>query len=107
MMRERAKFSPRDRNCLYLYLTFNLYIIQSSFIMPPLLFPLPSTNLLSLGGSTFIDPSGSHTTQLADATQARTKFQIALKAFTDKIPGASAVQVIDVNFSLPLLNIPS
>lgn len=67
--------------------------------MPPLLFPLPTTQLLSLGGNIFIDPSSTHTTQLADATQSRTKFQIALKSYVDQVPGSSALQVIDVRSS--------
>lgn len=64
--------------------------------MPPLLFPLPMTALLTFS-QIFIDPSSSHTTILADATDARTKLQIALKAFAGNEPGASAIAVVEVS----------
>lgn len=67
--------------------------------MPPLLFPLPTTSLLTFS-QILIDPSSSHTTILADATAARTKLQIALKALASNEPGASAIAVVEVSLSI-------
>jgi hypothetical protein len=64
--------------------------------MPPLLYALPTTSLIPFS-TLLIDPSSSHTTALADATSARTKLQLALKACAGDEPGASALAVVDVS----------
>jgi ribosomal protein L11 methylase PrmA len=63
--------------------------------MPPLLYPLPTTSQVTFS-SLFLDPSSSFGSALAEATAARTKLHLALKALDEKQPGASAVSVIDV-----------
>jgi len=63
--------------------------------MPPYVYPLPTTTLLTFS-SIFIDPSSTHTTVLADATSARTRLHLALKAVADQEPGASALAVVEV-----------
>lgn len=65
--------------------------------MPPYVYPLPTTSLLTFS-SVFIDPSSSHTTVLADATSARTRLQLALKAVVDDEPGSRALGVVEVRF---------
>lgn len=64
--------------------------------MPPLLFPLPTTSLLTFS-SLLIDPSNSYGTVLAEATSARTQLHLALKAVAEKQPGAGALAVLDVS----------
>jgi hypothetical protein len=61
--------------------------------MPPYKYPLPTTANTTLGASLFIDPQSSHTTDLADATLARTKLHIALDAAQN---GGPALAVVDV-----------
>lgn len=63
--------------------------------MPPYVYPLPTTSLLTFS-SIFTDPSSSHTTVLADATSARTRLHLALKAVADNEPGSSALSVVEV-----------
>lgn len=64
--------------------------------MPPFKYPLPTTAAQALGGGLFIDPQASHTTNLADATLARTKLHIALDAAQN---GEAALPVVDVSCS--------
>lgn len=64
--------------------------------MPPYVYPLPTTTLLTFS-SIFVDPAGTHTTALADATSARTRLHLALKAVADNEPGASALAVVEVS----------
>ncbi|ORY35594.1 hypothetical protein BCR39DRAFT_461419 [Naematelia encephala] len=59
--------------------------------MPPLLFPLPTTSILTFS-AILVDPSSSHTTALADATAARTKLFLALKAEGSALAVVDAVQ---------------
>ncbi|WRT68416.1 uncharacterized protein IL334_005392 [Kwoniella shivajii] len=71
--------------------------------MPPYLFGLPTTSLLTLS-SLLTDPSGSYTTVLSEATAARTRLQLALKGVADNEPGSSALAVLDaVQVYLPYL----
>ncbi|KAK4688581.1 hypothetical protein P7C73_g1522, partial [Tremellales sp. Uapishka_1] len=71
--------------------------------MPPYLYPLPTTSLLTFS-HLLHDPSSSYTTDLADATAARTKLHLALKAVSGSEPGSSAVTVLDaVQGYLPYL----
>ncbi|WVW85602.1 hypothetical protein I302_107640 [Kwoniella bestiolae CBS 10118] len=71
--------------------------------MPPYLFPLPTTTLLTFS-SLLTDPSGLYTTVLSEATAARTRLQLALKSVNDKEPGSSALAVLDaVQVYLPYL----
>lgn len=65
--------------------------------MPPYLYALPQTGTVILGGSLFIDPSNSYSSHLAQASQARTRLQLALKAAeAAKTSDGAAVGVIDV-----------
>jgi hypothetical protein len=64
--------------------------------MPPLLFPLPTTSLLTFS-TLLIDPNNAYTTVLADATAARTQLHIALKGIAENQPGASALAVVDAS----------
>lgn len=73
----------------------HLYCTVQSFIMPPYVYPLPTTTLLTFS-TIFIDPSGTHTTVLADATAARTRVHLALKAASDNEAGSSALAVVEV-----------
>ncbi|OCF57248.1 pH-response regulator protein palC [Kwoniella mangroviensis CBS 10435] len=71
--------------------------------MPPYLFPLPTTTLLTFS-SLLTDPSGSYTSVLSEATAARTRLQLALKSVHDNEPGSSALAVLDaVQVYLPYL----
>jgi hypothetical protein len=71
-------------------------------IMPPLLFPLPTTSLLTFS-NLLIDPSSSYGGALAQATAARTQLHLALKAVADKQPGGSALAVVDVSLTMQSL----
>jgi hypothetical protein len=71
--------------------------------MPPLLYPLPTTSQVTFS-SLFLDPSSSFGSALAEATAARTKLHLALKALDEKQPGASAVSVIDVGVTSLMIN---
>jgi len=64
--------------------------------MPPLLFALPTTSLLTFS-NLLHDPSSSYTTALAEATSARTKLQLALKGVAENQAGSSALAVVDVS----------
>lgn len=65
--------------------------------MPPYLYPLPQTQTVILGGNLFIDPSATYSSHLAQASQARTRLQLALKSADDaKTSDSAAVAVIDV-----------
>ena len=71
--------------------------------MPPFLFRLPTTTLLTFS-TLLTDPSGSYTTVLSEATAARTKLQLSLKALGDNDPGSGALAIIDaVQIYLPYL----
>lgn len=63
--------------------------------MPPLLFPLPTTSLLTFS-NLLLDPSNSYGGALSQATAARTQLHLALKAVAEKQPGSSALAVVDV-----------
>jgi hypothetical protein len=67
--------------------------------MPPFLFPLPTTSLLAFS-NLLLDPSGSHSVHLTEATAARTKVHLALKAVAGNEPGSSALSIVDVSISL-------
>lgn len=68
--------------------------------MPPYLYPLPTTSLITFS-AILNDPSSSHTTILSDATAARTKLHLALKGVADNEPEASALAVLDVRVPWP------
>ncbi|EIW67251.1 hypothetical protein TREMEDRAFT_33779 [Tremella mesenterica DSM 1558] len=71
--------------------------------MPPYLFPLPTTSLLTFS-SILHDPSGTYTTTLSDATAARTKLHLALKAVSTNDVNSSALSVLDaIHEYLPYL----
>jgi hypothetical protein len=74
---------------------FTLRTLHCTYTMPPYVYPLPTTTLLTFS-SIFIDPSSTHTTVLADATSARTRLHLALKAVADQEPGSSALAVVEV-----------
>lgn len=63
--------------------------------MPSYVYPLPTTSLITFS-NVFIDPTSKHTTDLADATSARTRLHLALKAIANNEPGSSALAVIEV-----------
>jgi hypothetical protein len=65
--------------------------------MPPYVYPLPTTTLLTFS-TIFIDPSSSHTTVLADATSARTRLHLALKGVAENESGSGALAVIEVSY---------
>jgi hypothetical protein len=68
--------------------------------MPPYLYPLPQTGTVILGGSLFIDPTNAYASHLAQASQARTRLQLALKSAEDaKTSDSAAVGVIDVSYA--------
>ncbi|WVR07500.1 pH-response regulator protein palC [Kwoniella sp. DSM 27419] len=70
--------------------------------MPPYLFPLPTTSLLTFS-SILHDPSSSYTTVLVEATAARTKLQLALRVVADG-DHQGALAVLDaVQVYLPYL----
>jgi hypothetical protein len=66
--------------------------------MPPYLYPLPTTALLTFS-SILLDPSSSHTTSLADATAARTQLFLALKGNAAGDSGSSALAIVDVGLA--------
>lgn len=66
--------------------------------MPPYLYPLPTTSLITFS-AILTDPSSSYTTILSEATAARTKLHLTLKGIADNEPGASALAVLDVRAS--------
>ncbi|KAK8854775.1 pH-response regulator protein palC [Kwoniella newhampshirensis] len=71
--------------------------------MPPYLFPLPTTSLLTFS-SILHDPSTSYASVLSEATAARTRLHLALKGVADNEPGSSALAVLDaVQIYLPYL----
>ena len=81
--------------------TLSLYA-EGCANMPPYLYPLPQTSTLILGGNLFIDPSNAYSSHLAQASQARTRLQLALKAADDaKTNDSAAVGVIDVGGASP------
>lgn len=82
-----------EPSCLHLLLHG-----QKEYTMPPYIYPLPTTSLLTFS-NVFIDPTSSHTTVLADATSARTRLHLALKATAGNEPGSSALAVIEVHIS--------
>ncbi|TXT08605.1 hypothetical protein VHUM_02733 [Vanrija humicola] len=62
--------------------------------MAPYLFPYPTTGPVTLS-NVFIDRQLAYTTELAEATVARTRLQIALKAAAGQEPGSSALAVLE------------
>lgn len=63
--------------------------------MAPYLFPYPTTGSVTFA-NVFIDRHQSYATELADATIARTRLQLALKAAAGDEPGSSALAVLEV-----------
>lgn len=63
--------------------------------MAPFLFPYPTTGSVTFA-NVLIDRTGSYTLDLADATVARTKLQLALKAAAAGEQGSSALAVLEV-----------
>ncbi|WWD19079.1 pH-response regulator protein palC [Kwoniella shandongensis] len=71
--------------------------------MPPYLFPLPTTSLITFS-SILHDPSSSYTSVLSEATAARTRLHLALKGVAENEPSSSALAVLDaVQVYLPYL----
>lgn len=64
--------------------------------MAPFLFPYPTTGSVTFA-NVLLDRSGAYTLELADATVARTKLQLALKAAATGEQGSSALQVLEVS----------
>lgn len=66
--------------------------------MAPYLFPYPITGPVAFS-NILLDRSQAYTTELADATVARTRLQVALKAAAGGEPGGSALAVLEVSYS--------
>lgn len=64
--------------------------------MAPYLFPYPVPGSVTFS-TLLLDRSGTYTTQLAEATVARTRLQAALKTAADGQPGSSALAVLEVS----------
>ncbi|KAL1406315.1 hypothetical protein Q8F55_008011 [Vanrija albida] len=62
--------------------------------MAPYLFPYPTTGPVTLS-NVFVDRQLAYSTELAEATVARTRLQIALKAAAGNEPGSSALAVLE------------
>jgi hypothetical protein len=89
--------APAWRARLIYYMCFFQHShIPNNTDMPPLLLPLPTTALLTFS-NVLHDPSIMYTSQLAEATAARTTLQLALKAVAANEAGSSALAVVDVS----------
>jgi hypothetical protein len=64
--------------------------------MAPYLFPYPTTGPVTFS-NVLLDRAAAYTTQLADATVARTRLQVALAAAANGEAGASALSVLEVS----------
>lgn len=70
--------------------------------MAPYLFPYPIPGPVTFS-TLLLDRSGAYTSQLAEATVARTRVQAALKAAAEEQPGSSALAVLEVRSSWAMI----
>lgn len=92
--RSTSTFRACSRAWNALGLTINVCPLYS-LSMAPYLFPYPTTGSVTFA-NVFIDRWQDYGTELAEATIARTRFQLALKAAAGNEPGSSALAVLEV-----------